>query len=105
MYQLVFYVPKNHCERVKAALFEAGAGRYAGYDACAWQTEGEGQFRPLAGSSPFIGSVGTIERVAEMRVEMICDDSSLRASLAALKAAHPYEQPAFSFFEINRSAP
>lgn len=101
MYQLLFYVPKDHCESVKAAVFAAGAGRYAGYDSCAWETEGMGQFRPLAGSSPFIGSEGRIERVAEIRVEMICRDELLGGVLSALVEAHPYEQPAYSYFAVN----
>ncbi len=101
MYQLVFYVPKDHCESVKAAVFAAGAGRYAGYDSCAWETEGVGQFQPLSGSSPFIGTAGRVERVAEMRVEMICQDAFLGAVLSALMAAHPYEQPAYSYFSVN----
>lgn len=105
MHQLVFYVPADHCERVKEALFATGAGRYPGYDSCAWQTEGEGQFRPLPGSTPYLGGIGSVERVAEMRVEMVCDDAILPAAIAALKGSHPYEEPAFTYFEINHSIP
>lgn len=101
MYQLVFYVPRDHCEQVKRALFEVGAGRYHGYDSCSWQSEGVGQFRPMEGSSPFIGSIGKLERVVETRVEMVCEDSVLSAAIEALREAHPYEEPAFSFFSIN----
>lgn len=103
MYQLVFYVPEADCERVKESLFAAGAGRYPGYDHCAWQTAGQGQFRPLAGSSPTVGQEGKLERVAEMKVEMVCEDGVLPAALAALKASHPYETPAYALFEIGRA--
>lgn len=102
MYQLIFYVPQAHCERVKESLFAAGAGRYPGYDRCAWQTAGQGQFRPLAGSAPAVGHEGKVERVAEMKVEMVCDDDAVAAALDALKAAHPYETPAYALLEINR---
>lgn len=102
MYQLVFYVPADQCERVKSALFEVGAGRFGEYDSCAWQTEGQGQFRPLPGSNPYLGRVGTVERVTETKVEMVCDDSVLTAAVEALKAAHPYEEPAYTFFKVNQ---
>lgn len=102
MYQLVIYVPETHCERVKESLFAAGAGRYPGYDHCAWQTAGQGQFRPLAGSSPAIGQEGKVEHVAEMRVEMVCDDDVLPDALAALRASHPYETPAYVLFEMSQ---
>jgi len=95
MVTLVVYIPETHLEEVKTALFNAGAGRYEGYDCCSWQVAGEGQFRALEGSKPFIGEEGTIERVNEYRVEMICVEELLPDVIAALKRAHPYEVPAF----------
>ena len=70
MYKLCFYVPESHLEAVKAAVFAAGAGRIGNYDSCCWEVLGQGQFRPLTGSDPFIGRQGEVERVAEYRVEM-----------------------------------
>jgi len=58
MYKLVFFVPENHKEAVKQAVFDQGAGRYEGYDCCSWETLGSGQFKPLSGSQPFIGHAG-----------------------------------------------
>ncbi len=101
MYQLICYVPDSHLDRVKNALFEAGAGRIGNYDCCAWQTPGEGQFRPLAGSSAFIGSKHEIARVAEYKVELVCSRECIKAALQALITAHPYETPAYSVFEIK----
>ena len=74
MYKLCVYVPEEHCEAVKRALFEAGAGKIGDYDSCAWQTKGEGQFRPLKGSDPYIGQEGSVERVPEYKVELVCAD-------------------------------
>lgn len=98
MLTLVVYIPEAHVEAVKAALFAAGAGRYRNYDCCAWQVRGDGQFRALAGSRPFIGREGQIETVPECRVEMICIEEHLDAVLTALRASHPYEEPAFAVF-------
>lgn len=93
--KLVVFVPASHLETVKDAIFAAGAGQVGHYDRCAWQVLGEGQFRALPGAQPFIGTVGEVERVAEYRVETVLAASRLAAVIEALKAAHPYETPAF----------
>jgi hypothetical protein len=91
----------SHLESVKNTLFAAGAGQYKNYDRCCWQVLGEGQFRPLAGSNPFLGEQGAEKFVPEYRVEMICHDEALPAVTAALKKSHPYEEPAFDFVKIE----
>jgi len=101
MKKLTVYIPEGHLEAVKEALFAAGAGRYEAYDRVCWQVLGTGQFRPLKGSHPAIGEVGQECQVAEYRVEMICEDALVGAVTAALRAAHPYEVPAFDFVEIE----
>ncbi len=100
MYKLTVYIPETHVEKVKEALFAAGAGRYAAYDRCCWQVVGRGQFRPLSGSRPFIGREGAEEHVPEYRVEMVCADDDAAAVASALRSAHPYEEPAFDFVKI-----
>ena len=100
MKKLCYYVPASHLEDTKAALFGAGAGRIGAYAECCWQVEGSGQFRPLAGSSPYLGSAGELESVAEYRVEMLCAPEHLAAALAALRNAHPYEEPAWDVTDV-----
>ena len=100
MYKICVYVPENSVERVKSALFEAGAGRIGKYDSCCWQTEGTGQFRPLTGSNPAIGALGEIEQVKEFKLELVCEDAYIQAAVRAMKIAHPYEEPAFDVFEM-----
>lgn len=100
MYKLVFFVPETHLEVVKTALFTAGAGRTKQYDSCAWQTLGQGQFRPLPGSRPFIGILHQLTQVAEYRVEMVCADEYLAAAVIALRQHHPYEEPAFDVWRL-----
>lgn len=95
MYKLSFYVPESHLNRVKEALFAAGAGRIGNYQRCAWQILGEGQFRPSPGSEPYLGEVGRDERVAEYKVELVCEPERINTVLAALKFSHPYEEPAY----------
>lgn len=68
MYKLSFFVPDSHVEAVKSAVFAAGGGRIGDYDSCAWQVLGQGQFRPMDGSQPFIGQVGQVDPYNE-RIE------------------------------------
>jgi len=104
MLKLTVYVPATHLAQVKAALFGTGAGRVSKrYDQCAWQVLGEGQFRPRAGSRPFLGKAGTVERVPEYRVEMLVTKRDAPAVVHALKAAHPYEEPAYDLVRLATS--
>lgn len=101
MYKLAFFVPESHLEQVKNAVFATGAGRIGHYDHCCWQVKGEGQFRPLEGSHPHIGSLREIEKVVEYRVELVCADKLIKQAVAAMKLAHPYEEPAYDVFRLE----
>lgn len=101
IYKFCFYVPLEDAEDVKDAVFAAGAGTLGRYDRCAWQIRGEGQFRPLEGSAPARGKHHREEKVSELKVEMICPDECLQASIAALKEAHPYETPAYEYWRVG----
>jgi hypothetical protein len=95
MYKLCFYVPESHVEQVKNAVFLVGGGRVGVYDRCCWQVLGEGEFRPLQGSVPFLGQQGESEKVCEYKVELVCEAECIGAAVIALLDAHPYEQPAW----------
>jgi hypothetical protein len=96
---LVVYVPRPQTEALLAALFAAGAGRVGEYEECAFVAPGEGRFRPVRGAQPAIGRVGEVERVAEDRVEVVLPRRLRSVVVAALRAAHPYEEPAFHVLE------
>ncbi|MBX2858598.1 MAG: NGG1p interacting factor NIF3 [Cellvibrionaceae bacterium] len=100
MYKLVFFVPQTSIDVVKQAVFNAGAGHLGNYRECCWQVLGEGQFVPQAGSQPFLGAQGRLERVKEYRVEMLCVGEKIHDVVAALKRAHPYEEPAFDISQL-----
>lgn len=105
MYSLVCYVPESHLDAVKAALFKAGAGCYKDYDSCCWCTLGQGQFRPLEGSTPYLGQQGQVEHVSEYRIETICEKHLIDQVVSALIQAHPYEEPAYHYWAIETSRP
>ncbi|MCY4356928.1 MAG: NGG1p interacting factor NIF3 [Gammaproteobacteria bacterium] len=104
MVKVEFYVPESHLEQVKTAMFDAGAGRVGDYDCCAWQTLGQGQFRPLSGSKPFFGQQGSVETVAEYKVEMVCIRECVDAVIAAMKESHPYEEVAYCVIRMEEIA-
>ncbi|BAN56131.1 MULTISPECIES: hypothetical protein [Pseudomonas] len=100
MYKLAFFVPASHVEVVKAAVFAAGGGRIGDYDHCAWQTLGQGQFRPLDGSQPYLGQTGQVEVVEEWKVELVVADDLITQVVAALRQSHPYETPAYEVWRL-----
>ncbi|MFW5443477.1 MAG: NGG1p interacting factor NIF3 [Methylococcaceae bacterium] len=100
MYKLCFYIPETHVEQVKQALFDKGAGKIGLYDHCSWQVLGIGQFRPLEGSDPFLGTQHNIETVAEYKVEMVCEDGVVADVVKELIHTHPYQEPAYEIYQI-----
>ncbi|HHD75183.1 MAG TPA: NGG1p interacting factor NIF3 [Nitratifractor sp.] len=100
MYQIYFYVPKESVESVKEAMFQAGAGRVGNYSHCSWQSLGEGQFKPEPGATPVIGALEKLERLAEYRVEMVCQEKHVKEVLQALLDSHPYEEVAYGVVKI-----
>ena len=101
MYKISFFVPIDYAEKVKQALFNEGAGTMGDYAECSWETLGTGQFKPLAGSDPFIGSPNKLERVQELKVEMLCDEKLIKNAIKALKQVHPYEEPAYEVVKLE----
>lgn len=100
MIHFAFYVPVADAENVKEALFNAGAGKIGNYDRCSFETRGFGQFRPLGGANPKIGQIGDLERVEEIKVEMVIDDEIYPKIVQALLDSHPYETPAYYAMKV-----
>ncbi|WP_146925157.1 Nif3-like dinuclear metal center hexameric protein [Cellulomonas xylanilytica] len=96
----VVFVPVGDAERLVDALAAAGAGAIGEYTRCAWTSTGEGTFTPSDAASPTIGSAGTASRVVEARVEMVAPRRLRSSIVAAMRAAHPYEEPAFDVLEL-----
>ncbi|MFI1919465.1 Nif3-like dinuclear metal center hexameric protein [Nocardia sp. NPDC020380] len=95
----VVQVPRGDTEKVLAALFDAGAGAGGHYDDAAWKVAGTSQFRPLDGANPALGAIGELHTVDEDRIEVVAPPSRRTAVLRALRAAHPYEEPAYHVTE------
>jgi hypothetical protein len=98
--KLIVFVPREALDAVRDALFAAGAGRIGGYERCSWYTDGTGTFLGGEGTSPSVGQAGREERVAELRLETVFPTELQDEVIAALRGAHPYEEPAFDIYEL-----
>lgn len=103
--KLVVFVPKDHAEAVRTALFAAGAGQVGAYDECSFNLEGIGSFRPGAGTAPFVGEQGKRHLEPEVRVEVIFHAARQQAILSAMRAAHPYEEVAYDLYPLLNDHP
>lgn len=101
---LVTYVPVGGAAGLVEALAAAGAGALGDYSSCAWTVDGSGQFLPGPGAHPTIGDVGELTHVSETRIEMVVPRGRRDAVVRALRAAHPYEEPAFTLAEMAPTA-
>jgi hypothetical protein len=98
--KLVVFVPEEALDAVRDALFEAGAGRIGDYEHCSWYTAGTGTFLGGEGTAPTVGKAGREERVPELRLETIFPAARHDEVVAALRRAHPYEEPAFDIYPL-----
>ncbi len=96
----VVMAPVDVADALVDAMAAAGAGRVGAYERCAWTTTGQGTFTPLEGATPAIGEVGRRETLPEVRVEMVAARGLRTRVVAAMRAAHPYEEPAFDVLEL-----
>ena len=98
--KLVWFVPAEALEATREAVFEAGAGRIGDYERCSWYTAGTGTFLGDEGTEPALGERGREEHVPELRVETVVPEELLDEVVAALRTAHPYEEPAFDVYPL-----
>ena len=100
--QVVVYVPEDHVDAVRDAMFAAGAGAIGNYDECGWAVPGKGTFRPLEGANPYAGEQGMREAMEEQKLEMVVEPWKLTDVLAAMKSTHPYEEVAHGIWPLQQ---
>jgi hypothetical protein len=98
--KLVWFVPEDALDTTRDAVFGAGAGRIGEYERCSWYAAGTGTFFGNEGTAPVLGERGREERVAELRVETVVPADRLADAVAALREAHPYEEPAYDVYAL-----
>jgi len=100
LYKLVWFVPEEAIDATRDAVFAAGAGRIGDYERCSWYTAGTGTFLGGPGTDPNVGEAGREQRVAELRLETVFPADRQDDVVAALRDAHPYEEPAFDIYAL-----
>lgn len=101
LYKIAVFVPADYAEKVRTAMTGVGAGHIGAYSDCTFATGGTGTFRPLAGTDPFIGRKGRLEKVNEVRLETVAKDTDMEKIVAAMLKAHPYEEVAYDIYELK----
>jgi len=100
VYKIVVFVPEAAADKIRKAMGKAGAGKIGNYSYCSYSTKGIGRFMPLEGSEPSKGKIGEIEKVAEERIETVCDKEKLDGVINAIKITHPYEEAPIDLYEV-----
>jgi len=100
LYKVVIYVPESHRSNVMDAMSDAGAGHIGNYSHCTFQTKGQGTFKPLQGTNPYIGTQDELEFVDEVKIESIAEEDILNKVVNSMVEAHPYEEAAYDVFPL-----
>jgi dinuclear metal center YbgI/SA1388 family protein len=100
-FKIMVFTPDSDREKVLSAAFGAGAGRIGAYEQCSFAIPGEGTFFGTEGANPTVGQAGRRETVRELKLEVVCPSSGLAAVLAAVRAAHSYEEPAIDVYPLH----
>ena len=103
--KIVTFAPSAHADAVRQSMFNAGGGRIGRYDECSFSHEGQGTFRAGEGASPFVGRMGEQHREEETRIEMVAERWNVGRILAAMRAAHPYEEVAHDVVLLDNAHP
>ncbi|WP_313527048.1 Nif3-like dinuclear metal center hexameric protein [Anaerotignum sp.] len=100
--KIVTYVPESHLDAVRNAMCDAGGGHIGHYSHCTFQSSGEGTFLPLAGTAPYIGEEGVLEKTPETRIETIAPFSKVEKIVESMIKAHPYEEVAYDIYPVEQ---
>lgn len=101
VFKFAVYVPVKHADKVSRAIFEAGAGKIGKYTETSFNITGQGTFKPMEGTNPFIGKIGQREKVEEIKIETVVVERNLESVVQTMKDTHPYEEPAFDVYELK----
>ena len=105
LFKLVTFCPTSHADKVRSALFDAGAGHIGNYDSCSFNVQGFGTFRALQGANPFVGAFNELHREPEERIEVVFSIHQMDALLSAMKLSHPYEEVAYDVYPLLNFLP
>lgn len=91
--KIITTAPLNEADKIRQALGEAGAGKLGEYSFCSFSYRGQGRFMPSDKANPYIGEANKLKIVEEEQIEVVCLRENAKQVIAALRQAHPYEEP------------
>ncbi len=101
--KLVTYIPESHLDKVREAVFNAGAGVIGNYDNCGFVAEGTGSFRGNESTNPYVGERGKMHFEKELRFETVFVSHLKDKVIKALISAHPYEEVAYDIYLLENN--
>jgi dinuclear metal center YbgI/SA1388 family protein len=101
--KICVFVPADHAEAVRSAIFKAGGGHIGNYSECSFNSAGEGSFSAGEGASPFIGEIGKRHTAQEIKVEVLFQSWLEQAVVQQMLQAHPYEEVAFDILALENT--
>ncbi len=102
LYKVVVYVPVSDADKIRKAIGGAGGGKIGAYSYCSFSSRGTGRFTPSEHAKPAIGEIGKSQEVEEERIEFVCETHCLDEVIAAIRKAHPYEEPAIEAWRVEK---
>ncbi|MHB1177628.1 MAG: Nif3-like dinuclear metal center hexameric protein [Daejeonella sp.] len=103
--KLVTFCPDADAEKIRQAMFNAGAGWIGNYSECSYNTEGFGTFKASEGAAPHVGEIGKRHHESETRIETVYPESIEKSLIAALIESHPYEEVSYDLYPISNPYP
>ena len=101
LYKIITFVPKDYIDIVRNAMLKAGGGHIGNYDNCSFSSSGEGTFKALEGTNPFIGKINELHYEPEYRLEIVVQEHAKNRVINSLIEAHPYEEPAYDIIKLD----
>lgn len=99
--KVVVFCPESHAVNVRKVMFDAGAGHIGNYDSCSFNTVGEGTFKALEGTNPYVGEQGKLHFEKEVKIETVVPDYKLNRVISAMLSVHPYEEVAYDIYSLD----
>ena len=103
--KIAVFVPQEHAEKVRNAMFAAGAGRLGEYNSCSFNIPGQGTFKAGKAAKPFVGAIGELHTENELKIEALCEKQDLNRIIHAMKQSHPYEEVAYDVYPLVNKNP
>ena len=101
MCKIVTFCPADSADSIRDGLAAVGAGTIGEYKRCSFELTGTGTFHGSSASMPAVGSSGRLERIGEVRLEMICPKHALAGAVRAMRSFHPYEEPPLDIYSLE----